>query len=197
MAQLLSLIVLIVVVFGIVNFVHFRLLPVRVVLYDAVLDLVVAFVICLLLYGLFRRSWGSLSGMEAMLAMAVGFLIGLFYAISIPTVVDRSLSIYILEKVAQRGGAIREDALGDIFINEYMPEHRLVDIRLTEQLNSATITVENGCIRLTERGRRIAEMTRWYRAHILPRHRELRGELTDALTDPFRHSKTDVTYQCR
>ena len=57
-------------------------------------------------------------------------LIGYAFAISIPTVIDRSLSIYILEKIDQRGGGIKQEAFERVFTNEYMLEHRLVDVRL-------------------------------------------------------------------
>ena len=103
--------------------------------------------------------------------------------------------MYILEKLAQRGGAIRQDALAGVFVNEYLPEHRLVDIRLTEQLASGTITVEGGCVTLTPKGRAIAEATRYFRTHLLPKRRMIMGAYTDDLTDPFRQS-APADYAC-
>ena len=123
-------------------------------------------------------------------------MLSFFYALSIPTVIDRSLSIYILEKLAQRGGAIRQGAFESIIVNEYMKEHRLVAIRLTEQLASGTIEIEGDCVRLTSKGRAIAETTRFYRTHILPKRRLIMGAYTDDLTDPFRNSPP-ADYQCR
>jgi hypothetical protein len=35
-----------------------------------------------------------------------------------------------------------------------------------------------------------------YRQHLLPKQRQLMGEMTDALTDPFKDSKTNVDYAC-
>lgn len=188
--------VLYVAVLLVINLIHFRFFPVRVVLYDTLLDVLVAaiatFVVCYLL----RRRL-DLSPAEGALMFLLCLAVGYNFAISIPTVIDRSLSIYILEKLAQRGGAIRYSAFGDIFKTEYFNEDRLLDIRMTEQLNSGTIVIDNGCVRLTPRGARIAEITRYYRMHILPKRREIMGVFTDALTDPFRNAPQLVESKCQ
>lgn len=77
-----------------------------------------------------------------------------------------------------------------------MTEHRVVDIRLTEQLNSGTITIADGCMRLTAWGSAIAHATRFYRTTFLPNHREIMGQLTDDLTDPFRRTLRVVAFRC-
>lgn len=182
------------VAFLLLNGIHFRFFPVGVVLYSTVMDALLTGAIFLGLVVLLRRKL-PLNGLETTLCVLLGLSLAGGYAISVPTVIDRSLSMYILEKLAQRGGAIREDAFEGIFVNEYMKEHRLVDIRLTEQLESGTITIRGGCVELTERGRRIAEVTRFYRTTFLPKHRKIMGVYTDDLTDPFRNS-APADYAC-
>jgi hypothetical protein len=78
-----------------------------------------------------------------------------------------------------------------------MVEDRLVDVRVTEQLQSGTISIDGGCVRLTPRGRRIATASSYFRSHFLPRQRLLMGEYSDDLTDPFRHSIRSVDYTCK
>ncbi len=182
------------VAFLLLNGIHFRFFPVGVVLYSTVMDALLTGAIFLGLVILLRRKL-PLNGLETTLCVMLGLSLAGGYAISVPTVIDRSLSMYILEKLAQRGGAIREDAFPGIFVNEYMKEHRLVDIRLTEQLESGTITIRGGCVELTERGRLIAEVTRFYRTTFLPKHRKIMGVYTDDLTDPFRNS-APANYAC-
>lgn len=181
-------------IFLLLNALHFRFFPVGVVLYDTVLDALLAAVLFVVVLLLFRRHL-PLSGLETGLSLLLGIALAGGYAISVPTVIDRSLSMYILEKLAQRGGAIRQDAFEGIFVNEYMKEHRLVDIRLTEQLESGTIMIRNGCVSLTDRGQRIAEITRLYRTTFLPKRRKIMGVYTDDLTDPFRNSIA-ASYAC-
>lgn len=183
-------------VFLVVNTVHFQFLPVQVVLYDAMLDAAIAVALTGIAVGLYFHRRLSLSPLESLLSLAVGGLLCAMYAVMGPAIIDRSLSIYILEKLEQRGGGIRYDSMPSVFINEYIPEHHLTDIRITEQLESGTIGLKDGCVYLTERGKAVVAMTRFYRTHVLPKHRKIMGQYTDALTDPFRNSVQDVSYKC-
>ena len=93
---------------------------------------------------------------ESCCSCSSGLLAGYALAISVPTVIDRSLSFYILEKLHQRGGGIQLARFEEVFTAEYVKEHRLVDVRLTEQLQTGTVLIENGCVKLTPRGERLA-----------------------------------------
>lgn len=179
-----------------VHYTHIRFLRVDVVLYAALLDAVVAIVITASGLWLFRQAV-HFSGLERVLLIMFWAMGGYAFAISVPTVVDRSLSFYILEKLQQRGGGIQQSRMKDVFINEYMVEHRLVDIRLTEQLQSGTITINDGCVRLTEKGQSVASLGRFYRTHFLPKQRLIMGGYSADLTDPFRSSSVQVDYQCQ
>ncbi len=179
-----------------VYFVHMRFFRVNVVLYASLLDVLIAAAVAWLalwLAGVLQ----TFNALERALITVIWLLAGFAFAISVPTVIDRSLSFYILEKLQQRGGGIREDRMGDVFTREYMVEHRLVDIRLTEQLESGTITVRDGCVQLTPKGEKFASFSRFYRTHLLPRQRLIMGGYTDDLTDPFRNSTASVNYQCQ
>ena len=78
-----------------------------------------------------------------------------------------------------------------------MVEHRLIDVRLTEQLASGTIVIKNGCVKLTPKGEYIASFGRFYRQHFLPKQRLLMGEYTADLTNPFRKSSNNMHYICQ
>lgn len=174
---------------------HIRFFRVDVVFYAAIGDAVIAALVTYAgLLGL--RFFAPLGGFEKFQLFVIWLLAGYALAISVPTVIDRSLSFYILEKLQQRGGGITQDAFRQVFVEEYMPEHHLVDVRLTEQLQSGTIRIENGCVLLTEKGARIADFSRYFRMHWLPKERLLMGTYSDALTDPFRNSTQTATYVC-
>jgi len=189
------IVILFVVAFLVVNTLHFLFFPVRVVLYDSLLDAAFAGImatICIV----FLRGRFATTREEMALSLIIALLLSTLYALCIPTIIDRSLSVYLLEKLVQRGGSIRQDAFEDILKREWMAETQLVDARLTEALKSSTVTVENGCVRLTPRGRMIADFTRFYRTHLLPKKREIMGRLSDDLTDPFRKSYAIVPFKC-
>lgn len=179
----------------VVYFIHARWLLVDVVLYSALLDVAVAtFVTASICHWL--GPFQIMTAFERIQMIGLWLLAGYAIAISVPTVIDRSLSFYLLEKLAQRGGGIRQNAFSEVFVDEYMKEHRLVEVRLTEQLASGTIVIRNGCVLLTPRGQRIASFSRAFRMHLLPRRRLLMGAYSDALVDPFRQGVSAKDYQC-
>ena len=178
-----------------VYLIHVRFFRVDVVLYSALFDALLATVLAGGLLGILKI-FKVFSGFEKLQAMLVWLLLGYIFAISVPTVIDRSLSFYILEKLQQRGGGIKLASFEDVFVKEYMPEHRLVDVRITEQQQSGTIQVKNGCVLLTERGQALATFSRFFRNHFLPKQRLLMGEYSSDLTDPFRNSSDHLDYLC-
>lgn len=180
---------------AIVYLIHINFLPVNVVFYASIFDGVIAAILTgAIVY--FLPTFGLFTLFEKVQLFAIFILGGYIFAISIPTVIDRSLSFYILEKLQQRGGAIELDAFEQVFTTEYVVEHRLVDVRLTEQQESGTIAIEDGCVKLTGKGRTLAGASRWFRQNMLPKKRLLMGEYTDDLTDPFRNSVEAPDYSC-
>ncbi len=193
----LALSVVFVALLSLIYMVHVWYLPVRVIFYSAIQDGVLAAAATLLIALSLRRRM-SLTGFECFLLAVIWLLGGYAFAISGPAVLDRSLSFYILEKLQQRGGGIREDAFARVFTDEYMHEYRLVDVRLTEQLQSGTIEIVDGCVRLTPWGRDLAAFSSFVRAHLLAKHRLLAETYTDTLTNPFANSaKGPQGYECR
>lgn len=87
--------------------------------------------------------------------------------------------------------------MNDVVMKEFLREHRLIGARMTEQIESGTITIEDGCVRLTSRGRIIVKFTRFYRKTLLPKRRVLMGEVTSDLTDPFKDSESAGDYRCQ
>lgn len=179
-----------------IYWVHISFLHVNVVFYSAIVDGVLAAAITAA--AVWRlKSFAIFGAFEKFQMLLIWLLAAYALAISVPTVLDRSLSFYILEKLQQRGGGIQQSRFAEVFTEEYLKEHRLVDVRLTEQLESGTIRIENGCVRLTEKGSRLATFSRFFRRHLLPKQRLLMGKYSDDLTDPFRHSAPPrIDYTC-
>ena len=175
---------------------HVRYVPVNVVFYSAILDAVLATILAAALIATVR--WFKVfTRFETLQLCCIWLLLGYSFAISVPTVIDRSLSFYILEKLQQRGGGIKLDAFDQVFTQEYVKEHRLVDVRLTEQQQSGTVEIKDGCVKLTAWGQTIASSSRYFRAHFLPKQRLLMGKYSDDLTDPFRNSVERTDYRCQ
>lgn len=174
---------------------HINYFRVDVVFYSAILDGVLATVLAVGIL-LTARYFDLFNYFEKAQMAVIWLLVSYTFAISVPTVIDRSLSFYILEKLQQRGGGIKQSHFEEVFTREYLKEHRLIDIRLTEQKNSGTIIIKNDCVMLTERGDVLASFSRYFRQNLLPKQRLLMGEYTDVLTDPFHNNFASPDYEC-
>jgi len=180
----------------VVYWIHVTFLRVNVVFYAAIFDGVLAALATgAIVWPL--RAFSVFGVFEKFQMLLIWLLAAYALAISVPTVLDRSLSFYILEKLQQRGGGIQQSRFSEVFTHEYVKEHRLVDVRLTEQLESGTIRIDNGCVLLTDKGRTLASFSRFFRQHLLPKQRLLMGRYSDDLTDPFRHSDAQPDYTCQ
>jgi hypothetical protein len=169
---------------------------INVVFYSAIYTALIALIFfSFILY--LTPTFKILNHFEKFNVILIAALVGYVFAISLPTVIDRSLSFYILEKLQQRGGAIQLSKFDYIFTNEYMREHKLVDIRLTEQSESGTIIIDGDCVRLTDKGSQLADFSRFFRQNFLPKKRLLRGEYTDQLINPFSRSDLNPDYLCK
>jgi hypothetical protein len=176
-------------------YINIRFFRVNVVGFTALVDAVIAAVIAGAL--LFVLKWfRAMEKFERILLVVIYLLGGFGFAVAIPTVIDRSLSLYILQKLDQRGGGIKQDQIGWVFVNEYVPEDRLVDVRLTEATQSGTVVIKDGCVILTDKGRLLAEFSTWFHEYMLPKQRLLNGQYTDDLTNTFRNSVPSPGYEC-
>lgn len=180
----------------VVYYLHITFFQIDIVFYAAIADGLIAAGIVSILF-LINSVFQSFSYFEKALLITILTLSGYIFAISVPTVIDRSLSIYILEKLQQRGGGIRYESIAKVFTDEYLHEHRLVEVRLTEQIKSGTIVITNDCVKLTSKGETIASFGRYFRKNWLPKERLLMNVYTDALTDPFRGGVDNKNYLCK
>jgi hypothetical protein len=182
-------------VYFLIYYIHARYFQVDVVFFSAIEDCLYASLIMGITIFSFHF-FSIFNSFEKILLVFCLLLLGYCAAISIPTVLDRSLSFYILEKLQQRGGGISKGSFEYVFTKEYVNEHHLVDVRLTEQLESGTIIIKNNCVLLTKKGTKIASISRFFRKNLLPTNRLLMGTYSADLTDPFKDSENLQSYTC-
>ena len=179
--------------------VHINFFYVDVILYSAIFDSILAAIITsLILY--FSGYFKIFSFFEKIQMFVIYLLIGYALAISVPTVIDRSLSFYILEKIQDRGGGIKKSKFKEIFSKEYLLEHQLIKVRLTEQLESGTIIIENDCVKITKLGKVMAFFSHYFRKHFLAKKRLLMGQYTNELIEISKFESVDEqieSYKCK
>ena len=181
--------------YALIYLVHINFFRVNVIFYSALLDSFIAliiFVVCFVSTRVFKK----FSNSESCMLFLILLLVGYSFSISLPTVIDRSLSFYFLEKIKQHDGAINRNAMSEIFINDYMIEYKLVAMRLTEQLRSGTIEMLDDCIVLTKRGYLVTKFSSFFRRNFLANKRLILDEYSDQLTDPLQNSLVNTQYLC-
>jgi len=184
-----------VLLFLIVYLIHVNFLEINVIFYAAIFDAVLSLILFAIIF--FLTKWPNYyNGLEILQSFIIFLLIGYSLSISLPTVIDRSLSFYILEKISAHNGSIKSSAMRDIFINDYIKEYKLVEVRITEQVESGTIEVQEGCVNLTSKGKLIASFSSYFRKNFLAKKRLLLDEYTDVLTDPLKSSTLNSEYLC-
>ena len=174
---------------------HINFFYVDVIFYSAIFDGVLATIITSLVLW-FKKYFKIFSFFEKIQIFIICLLIGYSFAISVPTVIDRSLSFYILEKIQERGGGIKKSSFQEIFSKEYMAEHQLVEVRLTEQVVSGTIIIENGCVKITKLGKTLSSISQYFRKHFLAKKRLLSGQYTDELIEITKNKRIE-SYKCK
>lgn len=175
---------------------HIKFLNVNVIFYASIADMLITAAIMGLI--LFTPSlFQSLTKFEKSQLIIIWLSIGYSLVISIPTVIDRSLSFYLLEKLQQRDGGIKLSAFEDVFSKEYIKEYHLIDVRITEQIESGTIVLDRGCVKLTPKGETIAEFSSSFRRNLLPKKRLLMGNYSDDLTHPLKNDTYETSYKCK
>jgi hypothetical protein len=75
------------------------------------------------------------------------------FVITIPALLDRSISLYVIATVAQAGpGGADLDSIQRRFLAGYVRGTSTVEKRLEEQIASANMVLEGGAYRMTGRG---------------------------------------------
>jgi hypothetical protein len=175
--------------------IHVYFFNVNVVLYSSLLDILIAALIFLFISNKFSL-FSYFTKIEFILLLVISIQFSYIFCITLPTIIDRSLSIYLLEKIDQRGGSIQKDKISNIIISEYLTEHHVSDVRITEQLNSGTIVKDDNCLYLTKKGRVVVRFTQFFRKNLLPKHRLIGDSYSDALINPLKESSRKE-YSCQ
>jgi len=98
--------------------------------------------------------------------------IGSLYLLLIPTVLDRSLSIYMLQKL-DSNSKIHISTWETDIENNYFKDYKVFETRLVEQKVSGSIVEDvNSFISITDRGERIVRLTNFYRELLAEKYKK-------------------------
>ena len=167
--------------------IHISFFNVNVVLYSSLLDILIAASIFLIISKKLPL-FSHFTKIEFILLLVISIQFSYMFCITFPTIIDRSLSIYLLEKIDQRGGSIQKDKINNIIINEYLIEHHVSDIRITEQFNSGSSLMDDNCLYLSKKCKVVVGFTKFFRKNLLPKRRLIGDSFSDALINPIKEN---------
>ncbi|WVH09084.1 MAG: hypothetical protein EoVTN8_406 [Fluviibacter phosphoraccumulans EoVTN8] len=153
-----------------VDFFHFKYFSVNVLLYASLFDVVLSVILTIpLIVNVFQK---TLDGFGMLLVISLLLFFGYSYAITIPTIIDRSLSVYILEQIKKSGGEVSVNEYYRKINYDYFYDYKVPEMRLSEQLSSGTIEMtQDGMVKLTTKGKFVTDLTISYRKIMMPTHR--------------------------
>lgn len=141
---------------------------VYVILYSTIFDaLLAASIVSIIMF--FLPGYKIFSHFEKFQTSVIMLLLGYAFAISGPTIIERSMSFYILEKIQEKGGMVPVDQTRNLFMLEFEKERNVIGLHLSEQLKSGTILMDNNTIRLTNAGDQLATFSKYFKMHLLPK----------------------------
>lgn len=177
--------------------IHINFFSVSVILYDGALDAMLALLLTVLIFENFKFYRIYFIQFERVLISMLLILSGFFVVLTIPTIIDRSLSFYLLEKIQREGGGVVLSNLNELVATDYLTEYRVIDMRVTEQLKSGTIYISGDCVRLTTWGEKVAIFSSFFRKNFLAKKRLINNNYSDELTriDSIK-SNNHLNYPC-
>jgi len=184
-----------IILFLVIYLLHIHFIGIDVILYASLLDSLIALIFFLITF-FYSGYFKIYNYFETFTISCILLLLGYSFSITVPTVIDRSLSFYYLEKIRQHDGAIKKSSMREIFTGDFVDEYKVVEMRLTEQLSSGTIFVKGDCVVLTRRGYLVTSFSDFFRRNLLANKRLILDEYSDQLTDPLRDSKSNPSYLC-
>lgn len=148
---------------------HVSLIEIQVVLFASLTDALIASIILTSFVFLNKSSINKFfNTFEKIMIILVFALLSYIFSFSFPALIDRSLSFYILERLDESSLGIKYDRFDDLFIKDFSKKYHMIDVRLTEQLNSGTIYINENCVLLTDKGKIIASFSKAFRKYLLP-----------------------------
>jgi len=183
-------------IYIIIYYLHVRFFHVKVLFYSSLFDVFIS-VLIVNFFFLYKNFFLTINLFEKYLLLIIFSLTGYIISMSVPALIDRSLSFYLLEKIDQSKQGINISRIDDLFINDFVIKYDMINVRLTEQQASGTIAINNNCAVITRKGKFLANFSKFFRANLLPKHRiseqQLSGhkfiENTNLSDDQFEYYK--------
>ena len=152
-----------------INAIHFNFFNVNVILYTLLFDLIVSLLVVVIGLAIINKKFY----LNKNLLLTILFLIAtsqalVIYAFVVPTAIERSLSVYLLERLESNQGMLSISAFNIIAKHEYFNDMNVVETRIDEQIATGSIIIVSGKVVLTDKGKVLIKVFSFIKKYLLP-----------------------------
>ena len=90
------------------------------------------------------------------------------YSFVVPTAIERSLSVYLLESVESNQGMLSISDFNNIAKYEYFDDMNVVETRINEQIATGSIEFIDDKVIITNKGKRMLKIFSFVKTYLLP-----------------------------
>ena len=161
--------------FFIVNFLHFYFFEVSVILYALIFDIFISSLVFILITFKTHKSYYK-NSITYILFILFTLNLLFTYSILIPTAIDRSLSIYMLEQIDEKNGSLDLETFETQISKNYFYDMNVIKTRINEQIETGSIDLKNNEISLTEKGKILLGIFNFVKSNFLPKKRVIKND---------------------
>jgi hypothetical protein len=162
--------ILYIILFFIVNTIHFNYFTVSVVLYALLLDIIITFFILIVALAIINKEYYfSKNILITIFFLLASTQVLVLYSFVIPTAVERSLSVYLLERIERNSGSLSIAEFNSIAKNDYFNDMNVTETRINEQIATGSIEIIDNQVILTDKGKAMLKAFSFIKTYFLPK----------------------------
>ena len=86
-----------------------------------------------------------------------------------PTAIERSLSVYLLERLESSQGMLSISDFNNIAEHDYFNDMSVIETRIDEQVSTGSIVIIDNKVVITDKGKRLVKIFSFVKRYLLPK----------------------------
>ena len=152
-----------------INVIHFHFFNVNVILYTLLFDLIISLLVVIIGLAVINKNFYFNKNLLLTILLLIATSQTLvIYAFVVPTAIERSLSVYLLEQLESNKGVLSISDFNIIAKKEYFNDMNVVETRINEQIVTGSIIINSDKVVLTDKGKALLKVFSFIKKYLLP-----------------------------
>lgn len=95
---------------------------------------------------------------DSIITLLLCFFINIFVFCMVPVTLERSISVFMLNDMNNKGNEYTKEEIEQVFIDKYVYEYEAFEKRFEEQLYTGTISYNQGKYTISDKGKKMVDM---------------------------------------